>query len=145
MPLFSITYLIEQHPEESDKKRHFASIPFLQPLLFQRVRVYFRSRWIISASSLRSGCSLRRRTLNPPKASPEITPNSSRSPARVSIATSNPKANSFGLLVAMLTLAGLLLLFGVISGLAFGGFKVLLRRLHPERTEEAEMIHLDLK
>lgn len=57
----------------------------------------------------------------------------------------DPKANSFGLLVAMLTLAGLLLLFGVISGLAFGGFKVLLRRLHPERTEEAEMIHLDLK
>ena len=57
----------------------------------------------------------------------------------------DPKANSFGLLVAMLTLAGLLLLFGVISGLAFGGFKVLLRRLHPDRTEEAEMIHLDLK
>ena len=57
----------------------------------------------------------------------------------------DPKANSFGLLVAMLTLAGLLLLFGMISGLAFGGFKVLLRRLHPDRTEEAEMIRLDLK
>ncbi len=65
-------------------------------------------------------------------------------------ATSVSKRNNIGnLIVAVFSLIGILLLFSLIFGIFFGGIRVLLRRLFPERTfgkpEEAEIIQLHLK
>jgi hypothetical protein len=51
--------------------------------------------------------------------------------------------------VALLLLTGLLLLFSLVSGIAFGGIRILVKRFFPNRVfdkaEDTEMIRLDLK
>lgn len=65
-------------------------------------------------------------------------------------ATSVSKRDNIGnLIVAVFSLIGILLLFATIFGIFFGGIRVLLRRLFPQRVfgkpEDAEFIQLHLK
>jgi hypothetical protein len=59
------------------------------------------------------------------------------------------KEDAAGLLVGVIVLIGIILLFAVVSGLAFGGLRIVAQRLFPGRfigrPREAEMIRLDLK
>lgn len=59
------------------------------------------------------------------------------------------KEDAMGLLVGIIVLTGIIFVFAVVAGLAFGGFRLLLRKLYPDRylarPEEAEMIRLNLK
>jgi len=59
------------------------------------------------------------------------------------------KEDAAGLLVGVIILIGIILLFAVISGLAFGGLRIVAQRLFPGRfigrPREAEMIRLHLK
>jgi len=59
------------------------------------------------------------------------------------------KEDAGGLLIGIALLIGIILLFAVTSGIAFGGIRIIARKLYPGKflgpAEEAEMIHLDLK
>lgn len=61
----------------------------------------------------------------------------------------NPKDNIGNLIVGVFTLIGLLLLVGIILGLAFGGVRVVAKKLFPDRVfdrpEDVEIIRLNLK
>ncbi|MBZ5523035.1 MAG: hypothetical protein LAP21_12425 [Acidobacteriia bacterium] len=59
------------------------------------------------------------------------------------------REDAAGLLIGVIVLIGIILVFAVISGLAFGGLRIVAQRLFPGRfigrPREAEMIRLDLK
>jgi hypothetical protein len=61
----------------------------------------------------------------------------------------NPKDNIGNLIVGVFTLIGLLVLVGVVLGLAFGGVRVMAKKLFPnrvfDRPEDVEIIRLNLK
>lgn len=59
------------------------------------------------------------------------------------------RENVGGLVVAALALAGIILLMSLVAGIAFGGFRILMKRLYPDkvfdRTEDIEIIRLHLE
>jgi hypothetical protein len=59
------------------------------------------------------------------------------------------REDAAGLLIGIAFLIGIILVFAVISGLAFGGLRIIAHKLYPSkflgRSAEAEMIRLDLK
>lgn len=61
----------------------------------------------------------------------------------------NPRDNIGGILVAIITLVGMLLLVALILGFAFGGVRIIAKKLYPDRffdkPEDVEIIQLDLK
>ena len=58
------------------------------------------------------------------------------------------RENVGNLIVAALALAGIVLLISLVAGLAFGGFRILMKRLYPDkffdRTQDVEIIRLHL-
>jgi hypothetical protein len=61
----------------------------------------------------------------------------------------NPRDNIGGILVAIITLIGLILLVALILGFAFGGVRIIAKKFYPDRffdkPEDVEIIQLDLK
>ena len=61
----------------------------------------------------------------------------------------NPRDNIGGILVAIISLVGMLLLVALILGFAFGGVRIIAKKLYPDRffdkPEDVEIIQLDLK
>lgn len=64
----------------------------------------------------------------------------------------NPESkreNVGGLIVAALALAGIVLLISLVAGIAFGGFRILMKRLYPDRffdrAQDVEIIRLHLE
>jgi hypothetical protein len=61
----------------------------------------------------------------------------------------NPRDNIGGILVAIITLIGMILLVALILGFAFGGVRIIAKKFYPDRffdrPEDVEIIQLDLK
>jgi len=61
----------------------------------------------------------------------------------------NPRDNIGGIMVAIISLVGMLLLVALILGFAFGGVRIIAKKLYPDRffdkPEDVEIIQLDLK